>query len=67
MLAERMASMSDDLPDWYIRRLMFRALQGLPAVEWPPDEPGNVHSIEAARTQRAIRMMREAAIKTRPL
>jgi hypothetical protein len=59
--------MSDDpLPDWYLRRVAYRALQGLP-LALPPDEPGNVHSIEAARTWRAVRMMRDAVIKERPL
>lgn len=53
-----LASMSDDLPDWYIRRLMFRVLQGLPAVEWPPDDPDtNVASIAAARTRKITRQM----------
>jgi hypothetical protein len=50
--------MSDDpLPDWYIRKVALRALQDPPAVEWPADDPGNIFSIEAARTRRATRQM----------
>ena len=60
--------MSDELPTWYHQRWMLRALQGLPvALPQLDHEPSNIHSIELARTQRAIRMMREATIKQRPL
>jgi hypothetical protein len=60
--------MSDDeLPTWYHQRWQSRALQGQVSVALPPDEPSNICSIELARTQRAIRLMREAAFKGRPL
>jgi hypothetical protein len=49
--------MSDELPEWYLRKVAYRALQGLP-IALPPDEPGNIVSIELARTQRAIALLR---------
>ena len=61
--------MSDEpLPNWYHQRWMSRALRGLPVELTQLDpEPDNVFSIELGRTQRAIRMLRGAAIKERPL
>jgi hypothetical protein len=38
-----------DLPDWYLRKVAYRALQELPLVEWPPDERGNIFLIEGER------------------
>jgi hypothetical protein len=47
----------DPTPDWYLCRDAFLAFQGV-IIMLPPDEPSNVHSIELARTNRAIRLMR---------
>ncbi len=55
-----------DEQTWYLQQCALRAFRG-DVVVLPPDEPSNIHSIELARTQRAIRLMREANIKQRPL
>jgi hypothetical protein len=58
--------MSDE-QTWYLQQCALRALRG-DTVELPPDDPdSNVHSIELARTKRAIAMMRGRATRERPL
>jgi hypothetical protein len=46
-------------PDWYMRVITLRAMQGLSiALPTEPEaEPANVHSIALARTKRAIAQM----------
>jgi hypothetical protein len=56
-------------PESYIRYCQRLALQGLDPslpIERNP-EPTNVHSIEAARTQRCIRILGEREFRERPL
>jgi hypothetical protein len=62
--------MSDDpAPDYYLRYVQRLLMQGLSAaLPYDPDEPSNVHSIEAARTRRATaQMMRGRVPRERPL
>jgi hypothetical protein len=46
-----------DPDEGYLRQAALRALRG-ETIKLPPDEPSNVHSIELARTNRAIAQMR---------
>jgi hypothetical protein len=57
----------DPTPDWYLRRAAFLALQGV-TITLPPDDEGasNVHSIELARTNRAIAQMRRGRFASGP-
>jgi hypothetical protein len=46
-------------PDWYMRVIMLRLMQGLSIAlpTEPETEPANVHSIALARTKQAIAQM----------
>jgi hypothetical protein len=48
----------DPTPDWYLRRAAVLALQGVVVTPPPDDTPPNVHSLDLARTNRAIAQMR---------
>jgi hypothetical protein len=56
-----------DQDEWFLRQAALRALRG-ECITLPPDEPSNVHSLELARTNRAISQMRRGRVPPeRPL
>jgi hypothetical protein len=46
-----------DPDEGFLQQAALRALRG-ETITLPPDEPSNIHSIELARTNRAIAQMR---------
>jgi hypothetical protein len=57
-----------DPDEWFLRQAAFRALRGETVTLPPDDTPSNVHSLNLARTNRAIAQMRRGRLPPeRPL